>query len=239
MNEALQSCKPLQINVINTHCKNGKLSQNGVMKVLGMVLSVLLLFFQCSHAAITMYTDRNAWRSAAGGSQVFFVDFNTYTTDVAATAPVDVGPFTLTPQGSWYAPLIDKSPFYASGSVDNTTAVTMQALSGVSLLVNFDNAVGSFGFDIGTLFSDNRPGRITTSAGDFYDFVAHASGVRFIGLVSTVPITSVTFSSTSNVRPLIDNFEANSASAVPEPSAASLLVLGAGVLAVIRRRKKD
>jgi hypothetical protein len=111
----------------------------------------------------------------------------------------------------------------------------MQALSGVTLLVNFDNAVGSFGFDIGTLFSDNRPGRITTSAGDFHDFVAHASGVRFIGLVSTVPITSVTFSSTSNIRPLIDNFEANSA--VPEPSAVSLLVLGAGVLAVIRRRK--
>ncbi|MFZ9875220.1 MAG: PEP-CTERM sorting domain-containing protein [Candidatus Methylacidiphilales bacterium] len=207
------------------------------MKTLGMVFSVLLLFFQCSHAAITMYTDRNAWRSAAGGTQVFFVDFNTYTTDVAATGPLDVGPFTLTPQGSWFPPLIDISPYVASGSVDGTAAVTMRAVFGEnSLVVDFDNAVGSFGFDIGTLFSDNRPARITTSAGDFHDFIAHASGVRFIGLVSTVPITSVTFSSTSNVRPLIDNFEAN---AVPEPSAGALLVLGAGVLAVIRRRKKD
>mgnify|MGYP006280272361 CR=1 FL=1 len=205
------------------------------MRFLRIAVLGLCLSAGCSQAAITIYSDRNSWRIAAGGSQVFFVDFNTYNSDVAATAPVDVGPFTLTPQGSWYAPLIDKSPFYASGSVDNTTAVTMQALSGVSLLVNFDNAVGSFGFDIGTLFSDNRPGRITTSAGDFYDFIAHASGVRFIGLVSTVPITSVTFSSTSNVRPLIDNFEANSA--IPEPSAGALLILGAGVLAVMRRRK--
>ena len=223
--------------MINTHCKNGKLSHNNSMKVLGMALSILLLFFQCSYAAITMYTDRNAWRIAAGGTQVFFVNFNTYTTDVAATGPLDVGPFTLTPLGSWYAPLLDTSPYFGSGSVDNTTAVTMQALDGVTLRVSFDNSVGSFGFDIGTLFSDGRPGRITTSAGDFHDFTAHSSGVRFIGLVSTAPITSVTFSSISNVRPLIDNFEANSASAVPEPSAASLLVLGAGVLAVIRRRK--
>lgn len=198
--------------------------------IFGLFLSV-----GWSQATVTIYSDRNAWRIAAGGSQAFFVDFNTYSSDVAATAPIDVGPFTLTPQGSWYAPLIDKSPFYASGSVDGTTAVTMQALSGVNLLVNFDNAVGSFGFDIGTLFSDNRPARITTSAGDFYDFIAHASGVRFIGLVSTVPITSVTFSSTSNVRPLIDNFEANSA--IPEPSVAWLLGLGLAGLAALRRRK--
>ncbi|MEY2852468.1 MAG: hypothetical protein RL549_1167 [Verrucomicrobiota bacterium] len=207
------------------------------MKVMGIVIFFVFLSLEFTQGAITIYSDRNAWRVAAGGSQAFFVDFNNYSSDVAATAPVDVGPFTLTPQGSWYAPLIDKSPFYASGSVDNTTAVTMQALSGVTLLVNFDNAVGSFGFDIGTLFSDNRPGRITTSAGDFHDFVAHASGVRFIGLVSTVPITSVTFSSTSNIRPLIDNFEANSA--VPEPSAVSLLGLGIVGLLALRRMRKE
>ena len=210
------------------------------MKVLGMVLSVLLLFFQCSHAAITMYTDRNAWRSAAGGSQVFFVDFNTYTTDVAASAPLNVGPFTLTPNGSWETPLIDtpQGGFWNT-SFDGTAGVTMRAAFDRSLSVNFQNSVGSFGFDLADSFGGGRPGSILTSAGDSYDFVAHTGGNGFIGLVSTVPITSVTFSSISNVRPLLDNFEANSASAVPEPSAASLLVLGAGVLAVIRRRKKD
>ncbi len=208
------------------------------MKILGMTFSILLLFFQCSYAAITMYTDRNAWRSAAGGSQVFFVNFNSYGTDVAATGPLDTGPFTLTPNGSWYMPLIDSAQSgFGNTSVDGTAGVTMQALTGVSLLVSFDNAVGSFGFDLADSFGGGRMARITTSTGDFHDFVAHTGTVGFIGLVSTGPITSVTFSSLSNVRPLIDNFEANSA--VPEPSAVSLLVLGAGVLAVIRRRKKD
>lgn len=210
------------------------------MKILGMTFSILLLFFQCSYAAITMYTDRNAWRSAAGGSQVFFVNFNSYGTDVAATGPLDTGPFTLTPNGSWYMPLIDSPQSgFGNTSVNGTAGVTMQALSGVSLLVSFDNAVGSFGFDLADSFGGGRMARITTSTGDFHDFVAHTGTVGFIGLVSTGPITSVTFSSLSNVRPLIDNFEANSASAVPEPSAVSLLGLGIVGLLALRRMRKE
>jgi hypothetical protein len=229
--------KPPQINAINSYCKNGKLYHIENMKLLGMAFSVVLLSFQCSHAAITIYTDRNAWRSAAGGSQVFFVDFNTYTTDVAASAPLNVGPFTLTPNGSWDKPLIDTAQGgFWNTSFDGTAGVTMRAHTGGSLSVDFQSSVGSFGFDLADRFGDGRMARITTSTGDFHDFVAHTGTVGFIGLVSTGPITSVTFSTTSNVRPLIDNFEAN---AVPEPSAGALLVLGAGVLAVIRRRKKD
>jgi hypothetical protein len=113
----------------------------------------------------------------------------------------------------------------------------MQALSGVSLLVSFDNAVGSFGFDLADSFGGGRIARITTSTGDFHDFVAHTGTVGFIGLVSTGPITSVTFSSLSNVRPLIDNFEANSA--IPEPSAVSLLGLGIVGLLALRRMRKE
>ena len=210
------------------------------MKILGMAFSILLLFFQCSYAAITMYTDRNAWRSAAGGSQVFSVNFNSYGTDVAATGPLDTGPFTLTPNGSWYMPLIDSAQSgFGNTSVDGTAGVTMQALTGVSLLVSFDNAVGSFGFDLADSFGGGRMARITTSTGDFHDFVAHTGTVGFIGLVSTGPITSVTFSSISNVRPLIDNFEANSASAVPEPSAVSLLGFGIVGLLALRRMRKE
>lgn len=204
-----------------------------------MALSILLLFFQCSYAAITMYTDRNAWRSAAGGSQVFFVDFNTYTTDVAASAPLNVGPFTLTPNGStWDMPLIESAQGgFANTSFDGTAGVTMRATFGRSLSVNFQSSVGSFGFDLADSFGDGRMARITTSTGDFHDFVAHPGTNGFIGLVSTAPITSVTFSTTSNVRPLIDNFEANSA--VPEPSAVSLLGLGIVGLLALRRMRKE
>ena len=205
------------------------------MRLILVFLTAGVLFSSSLHSAITIYTDRTAWRNAAGGSQLFYVDFNSYTTDVAATGPLDVGPFTLTPNGSWYMPLIDSPQGgFGNTSVGGTTGVTMQAVSGVNLLVSFDNPVGSFGFDLADSFGDGRMARITTSNGDFYDFVAHTGTVGFIGLVSTSAFSSVTFSSTSNVRPQIDNFEAN---AVPEPSAGALLVLGAGVLAVIRRRR--
>jgi hypothetical protein len=137
-------------------------------------------------------------------------------------------------------PLIDSPQSgFGNTSVNGTAGVTMQALSGVSLLVSFDNAVGSFGFDLADSFGGGRIARITTSTGDFHDFVAHTGTVGFIGLVSTGPITSVTFSSLSNVRPLIDNFEANSASAVPEPSAVSLLGLGIVGLLALRRMRKE
>jgi hypothetical protein len=198
-------------------------------------LTAGVLFSNSLHSAITIYTDRTAWRSAAGGSQLFYVDFNSYTTDVAATGPLDVGPFTLTPNGSWYMPLIDSPQGgFGNRSVGGTSGVTMQALSGVSLLVSFDNAVGSFGFDLADGFGGGRMARITTSTGDFHDFVAHSGTVGFIGLVSSSAFSSVSFSSTSNVRPQIDNFEAN---AVPEPSALSLLAVGLGSLALVRRRR--
>ena len=205
------------------------------MRLILAFLTAGVLFSNSLHSAITIYTDRTAWRSAAGGSQLFYVDFNSYTTDVAATGPLDVGPFTLTPNGSWYMPLIDSPQGgFGNRSVGGTSGVTMQALSGVSLLVSFDNAVGSFGFDLADGFGGGRMARITTSTGDFHDFVAHSGTVGFIGLVSSSAFSSVSFSSTSNVRPQIDNFEAN---AVPEPSALSLLAVGLGSLALVRRRR--
>jgi len=198
-----------------------------------------LLFSNSLHSAMTIYTDRSAWRNAAGGSQLFYVDFNSYTSDVAATAPLDVGPFTLTPSGSWDMPLIETAQGgYGNTLVGGTSGVTMRAVSGagIELSVSFDNPVGSFGFDLADSFGGGRMARITTSTGDFYDFVAHTGAVGFLGLVSTSAFNSVTFSSISNVRPQIDNFEANSFSGIPEPSALSLLVVGLGV--VLRRRRR-
>ena len=203
-----------------------------------------ILFLNSLHSAVTAYTDRTAWRNAAGGTQIFLVDFNSYTTDVAPTGAVDVGPFTLTPSGGWGTiPLIDSTQGgFANSSVDGTAGVTMYALNGIrDLLVTFDNSVGSFGFDLADSFGGGRTARITTASGDFYNFVAHTGTVGFIGLVSTSAFTSVTFSSPDNVRPQIDNFEAYSFSGIPEPSAGALLMLGAGGVIALRRvrRKAD
>ena len=193
------------------------------------------------HSAVTAYTDRTAWRSAAGGAQLFYVDFNSYTTDVPATAPLNVGPFTLTPSGSWDMPLIETAQgSYGNTLVGGTSGVTMRVTSaGQQLAVSFNSPVGSFGFDLGDSFGGGRTARITTSNGDFYDFVAHTGTVGFIGLVSTSAFSSVTFSSTSNVRPVIDNFEANTFSGVPEPSAVSLLVVGLGGVIALRRCRRS
>ena len=106
--------------------------------------------------------------------------------------------------------------------------------------MSFDNQVGSFGFDLADSFgtgSGVRRALITTSAGDSHQFVANPGSVGFIGLVSTSGFNSINFTSGDNVRPQIDNFEAYSFSGIPEPTAGALLFLGAGVLALIRRRK--
>ena len=183
------------------------------MRILLALTAVGMFVSNSLHSAVTIYTDRTAWRNASGGAQLFYVDFNSYTTDVAGTAPVDVGPLTLTPNGDWAnIPLIDSPEnWFENRSVDDTSGVTLYALDGVrSLLVNFDSSVGSFGFDLadgyGTLGGFTRKAWITTSAGDSYEFVAHTGTIGFIGLVSTSAFDSVTFTSGDNVRPQIDNF---------------------------------
>ena len=206
-----------------------------------MLLLAGTLFANSLHSAITAYTDRTTWRNASGGSQLFYVDFNSYTSDVPATASLDVGPFTLSPTGGWDMPLIETPQNgYGNTLVGGTSGVTMRAVSGagIELSVIFDNSVGSFGFDLADSFGGGRMARITTSNGDFYDFVAHTGTEGFIGLVSTSSFNSVTFSSISNVRPQIDNFEANSFSGVPEPSALSLLVVGLGGVMAMRRVRR-
>ena len=209
------------------------------MRILLALTAVGMFVSNSLHSAVTAYTDRTAWRNASGGAQLFYVDFNSYTSDVPATTPLDLGPFTLTPSGSWDQPLIETAQgSYGNTLVGGTSGVTMRAVggSGITLSVIFDNSVGSFGFDLADSFGDGRMARITTSNGDFYDFVAHTGTVGFIGLVSTSAFSSVIFSSISNVRPQIDNFEAN---AVPEPSAGALLVVGlGGVMALRRLRRK-
>lgn len=212
------------------------------MKMVLVLLSLSVLLSNSLYSAITIYTDRTAWRNAATGSQIFYVDFNSYNSDIAATAPVDAGPFTLTPNGSWYMPLLDSAQGgFNNRSVDGTTGVTMQALSGVSLSVSFDQAIGSFGFDMADGFGGSRMATLTTSAGDSHNFNANSGTIGFIGLVSSSAITSVAFTSTSNVRPQLDNFEAYSFSGVPEPSAGAMLMLGLGGVFALRRfrRKAD
>ncbi len=212
------------------------------MRILLALTAVGMFVSDSLHAAVTAYTDRTTWRNASGGSQLFYVDFNSYTTDVAGTAPVDVGPFTLTPSGSWSViPMIDSPQGgFWNRSVDGTAGVTLYGVSSppTSLLVTFDSAVGSFGFDLADSFgtgSGIRRAWITTSAGDSYQFVAHTGTIGFIGLVSTSAFNSVTFTSSDTVRPQMDNFEAL---AVPEPSALSLLMLGLGGVVLLRWKRQ-
>ena len=213
------------------------------MRFLLALIAMGIFVSNSLHSAVTAYTDRTAWRNASGGDQVFYVDFNSYTTDVAGTAPVDVGPLTLTPNGDWSViPMIDSlQGGFWNRSVDGTAGVTLYGRTSPisSLLVSFDSAVGSFGFDLADSFgtgSGIRRALITTSAGDSYQFVAHTGTIGFIGLVSTSAFNRVTFTSSDTVRPQMDNFEAR---AVPEPSAGALLLLGAGgVLALRRLRRK-
>jgi hypothetical protein len=81
-----------------------------------------------SLAAVSIYTDRATWETAAGGTPDFVADFSSFTEDTDfKPAPVDVGPFTLV-----QIPLasgtelnkIDVAPFESSGFFSPTEQPT-------------------------------------------------------------------------------------------------------------------
>ncbi len=196
------------------------------MKNTQLLLSLLLLLAAAPAlpAAVVAYSDRSAWRVAAGGGVGDIVDnLNNGT--------FDRGSYAIST--SW-----NPSSFPStnpSTTIDGSGYFFAEVAWGRVATFTFDNAIDAFGFDFKGWLND-RVVRIAFdgSAGTEY-ILPNPSIPYFRGFVSDTPFTSVTITDAgSNAFHGIDNIEAFS---VPEPSRALLLLLGGAALSGRRRRR--
>lgn len=186
-----------------------------------------------ANAALITFTDRSAWRIAAGGgSGNLTEDFNAY---VPSTSFITQAGGVESPPGGHPMTLF----------VDGTAASRIRANTSPSIttIFAFSEPVFAVGFDVGarTNITDNLD--MLTSLGDATYFANSYTESTFFGLVydDSENFTSILFHDFSNNGAdwsLSDNWEAFSPVPVPVPAAAWLFGSGLVGLVGFARRKK-
>ncbi len=212
-------------------------------------LLLVVVFAPCTNAGLMVFTDRASWRTAAGGGiGNFSEDFNTITSDldyssVGSAQTVGFLTFDATSiNTSWAkidAPAFQEFNPGGDYDIDGTTfAMIRGADDGTT--VTFSEGMLAVGFDVFTSSWNDHgdPWNAITSAGDTFALPDMDDTIEFVGIVSTVPITSIETVVPGGVVSRIrgtDNWEAFAA--VPEPSSAMLLACAA-CFGVARRKRR-
>lgn len=219
-------------------------------KTILTLAGTVLLFTAAQTHALTQYSDRSTWQTAAGGgSGDLFDNFNDVVNDITGLSPaLDRGPYSID----------DTSPnaqSYLDGIGDDGGTPAFPNVNGTSYLfvwtstefetgpiyndvleLTFDQAVTAVGFDHKPWGGDssNTVNFYSNTADDGSFVLAPDQQPTFVGMVFDAPITSLLFRFEGNDsgRFGLDDLEAYS---VPEPSSLALLGLG-GLIACCRRQ---
>lgn len=215
----------------------------GIKKRTIQAIAVVLVLgsFSAASAAITTYTDRSTWATAAGSTD-FTVNFESFASDTSfATLPLNLGPFSLSTVGP--APggtdFISVSPGTFPAGLGNVAAeFFVQSPLAADLL--FTNPVRGFFADF--LFAGNGQQldlTLSFSGGGTADILVPGTGTGLqpFGFISTTnTVTGIRFNNSVNDGFYIDNVSGNlAASSVPEPGSLTLLFLGLAGLVACRR----
>jgi hypothetical protein len=200
---------------------------------------IVFVFASTATAAITTYTNRALWQAAAGATTG--ENFNSYLVDTPFHAvPLDVGAFTIsmTPgaiSGSWN--FIDvPPPAFSDFNVDGTNIANIGIEDQDAAFFTFDQPITSFGADFAA-WNDGVPrSNMIIGADVISPATTPGNQVRFFGVTSTTPFTTVEFRGLPDSDGFsIDNLEFTR---VPEPSTVAMLGVGAaGLLRLVRRRR--
>jgi hypothetical protein len=101
--------------------------------------------------------------------------------------------------------------------------------------------VTAISFSYGSYLDSSTPVTVTLSTGDTFALKTPANAgvdTNFVGFTSSTPIASVDFAEQGNGFD-VTGFELASATSVPLPAAAWLLLSGLGGLGLVSRRKRQ
>ncbi len=199
--------------------------------------AVLFASIVSSNAATVQFDNRATFEAASGALTT--EGFNSFGADVdlAGSAVVDLGAFTVTGPASGFA-RIDANGT-GSQSVNGTGFIQGIGAAGSSITFLFDSAITAFGVD---LFGINNVSERTQVlvGGDLFSLpVVNLPLASFFGLTSTTAFTSVSFSLLIGEDAGLDNVSFGGAvSVVPLPAALPLFGTGLVVMGFLGWRKK-
>lgn len=212
---------------------------------LGVFLVAVAGVINAASASIITYGDRTTW-TAAAGTPDYTVDFESFASDTSfASAPLDVGPFTLSTNGTAEPGrnIVDVAPFMFTGvpaSFGNAaTDIYVDGSVSLSADLTFDTGVRAFFADFLNAGNTSELDlTLSFAGGGSADVLVPGPGNQLVpfGFISTTDtITSIRFNNSVNDGFYIDNISAS----VPEPSTLALLGLGLATFGFRRRYNAD
>jgi hypothetical protein len=189
-----------------THCRG---------TIVTALVSIALLEPATSPATISTYTTRTAWIAALPVPANVLVDFNGYTVDTSfASAPLDVGPFTIAVSTPGIAKqLIDVPPFLSPGdaNIDGTAYafIFVDDRENLNATMTFDEDILAFAGDF--RYAGNSGNQLllelTTTSGVVSVAVPSPSSLEFVGFTSTEPVSMIRLRNSINDGFGLDNIE--------------------------------
>jgi hypothetical protein len=200
------------------------------------IAALMSVVFSSEVSAVSVFTNRSAWESAAGS----FVteDFNALTPFEFSTGLNSVGLIDIDVTG----PVAENQlggPLTLSGqfAIDGTNHVIGYVLGGGAThpTIIFAGPILGFGADWTSTASG---GHLVTMSFDgttiHFDDYLSGDGTGFLGVIATNPFTEAVFGTESSSS---EGFGMDNLEIIPEPSAALLLAIGLAGLAAAGRRR--